>query len=56
VNTGQLTGSKIKASWYNPRNGQVTAIGTFAKSKTLKFNPPGNKTNGNDWVLIIDAI
>jgi len=56
VNTGQLTGSKIKASWFNPRNGQVTAIGTFTKTKTFKFNPPGQKTNGNDWVLIIDAI
>jgi hypothetical protein len=56
INTEKLEGTKIKASWYNPRNGQVTAIGTVAKAKTLKFNPPGQKANGNDWVLIIDAI
>jgi len=56
VNTNILEGSKIKASWYNPRNGETTAIGTFAKSKMRKFNPPGEKKNGNDWVLIIDAI
>ncbi len=56
INTEKLEGSKVKASWYNPRNGEITAIGTFAKSKMLKFNPPGVKKDGNDWVLIIDAI
>ena len=56
INTGKLIGTKIKASWYNPRNGQITGIGTVAKAKTLKFKPPGQKVNGNDWVLIIDAI
>lgn len=56
VNTENLTGTKIKASWYNPRNGQITSIGTVVKTKALKFNPPGKEANGNDWVLIIDAI
>jgi hypothetical protein len=56
INPEKLAGSKIKASWFNPRNGQVTAIGTMAKAKTLKFNPPGRKANGNDWVLILDSI
>jgi len=56
INTTTLPGSKIKASWYNPRNGNITAIGTFNKSKITKFNPPGTPANGNDWVLILDAI
>lgn len=56
INTGQLPGKKIKASWYNPRNGETTVIGTFNKSRTEKFNPPGKPANGNDWVLILDAI
>lgn len=56
INTQKLGGTKIKASWFNPRNGQTTVIGTVAKAKVLKFNPPGKKANGNDWVLIIDAI
>jgi len=56
INTTKLPGSKIKASWYNPRNGNITAIGTFNKSKNTKFNPPGTPANGNDWVLILDAI
>jgi hypothetical protein len=52
----KLEGSKLKASWYDPRNGEITVIGTFNKSKLLKFNPPGEKKNGNDWVLILDAV
>jgi hypothetical protein len=56
INASMLEGNKIKASWYNPRNGELTSIGIFAKSKLLKFNPPGQKKDGNDWVLIIDSI
>ncbi|SDT17071.1 Putative collagen-binding domain of a collagenase [Mucilaginibacter mallensis] len=56
INTTKLPGSRVKASWYNPRNGNITAIGTFNKSKITKFNPPGTPVNGNDWVLILDAI
>jgi len=56
INTMKLSGNKVKASWYNPRNGNITAIGTYNKSKITKFNPPGKPANGNDWVLILDAI
>ncbi|WP_299582530.1 glycoside hydrolase family 140 protein [Mucilaginibacter sp.] len=56
INTEKLNGVNIKVSWYNPRNGRITSVGTFATSKLLKFNPPGEKKNGNDWVLILDAI
>jgi hypothetical protein len=56
INAEKLAGSKVKASWYNPRNGQITVIGTYPKSNMLKFNPPGQKKDGNDWVLIIDSV
>lgn len=56
INTELLPGTKIKASWYNPRNGDITAIGIFDKAKMTKFNPPGEPADGNDWVLILDAI
>lgn len=56
IDAGKLEGSKVKASWYNPRTGTTTAIGTFAKAKAMKFNPPGEKKNGNDWVLVLDSI
>jgi len=56
INTGELPGTKVKATWYNPRNGNITAIGTFNKAKIMKFDPPGEPANGNDWVLMLDAI
>ncbi|HVW14726.1 MAG TPA: glycoside hydrolase family 140 protein [Mucilaginibacter sp.] len=56
IDANELAGNKIKASWYNPRNGRTTLIGTFDKSKNMKFDPPGQPVNGNDWVLILDAI
>jgi hypothetical protein len=53
VNTSKLSGSTLVATWYNPRTGQSTAAGRFAKSATRTFTPPTSGTN-NDWVLILD--
>jgi hypothetical protein len=55
INAAKLEGAKLQASWYNPRSGKITVIGTFNKSKILNFNPPGIKKDGNDWVLVLDA-
>lgn len=56
VNTANLPGSKIKVSWFNPRTGQTSPSTVQAKAKTINFNPPGEPKNGNDWVLILDAV
>jgi hypothetical protein len=40
-----------KASWYNPRTGETTALGA---PNSLTFDPPGEPRPGNDWVLILD--
>lgn len=55
IDPRKLTG-KIKATWYNPRTGKLTPAGQYAKSKSLTFHPPGTQKEGNDWVLILDAI
>lgn len=56
----KVSGSSIRAWWYNPKNGQSTIIGEFQNTGTKKFNPPGEPSddirNGNDWVLILDDI
>lgn len=54
VVTGKLPGKQVKASWFNPRNGDKTFIGDFTNSGTLHFDPPGDEKPGNDWVLILD--
>jgi hypothetical protein len=32
----------------------LTKLGTFKNEGAKTFNPPGEKTNGNDWVLVLD--
>jgi hypothetical protein len=44
-----------KASWFDPRNGELSEIGTYKNEGTASFNPPGEQKNGNDWVLIIEG-
>ncbi len=56
IQLGILEGEKMKASWFNPRNGEYTPIGTFENSGTQKFDPPGEVRDGNDWVLILNSI
>lgn len=55
INTGKIEGETISAKWYNPRNGEVSKIGTFKNEGVLNFDPPGEKADGNDWVLILDS-
>lgn len=56
INMGKIEGDKVKASWYNPRDGKSTEIGEFDNKGTLDFDPPGEPKDGNDWVLVLDAI
>ncbi len=48
-----IKGPKVKAWWYNPRNGQATAIGEFANTGEREFLPP-EKGEMIDWVLVLD--
>jgi hypothetical protein len=53
VFTDSLHWEKIKASWYNPRNGEYAWIGTFDPGGSISFDPPGEPAEGNDWVLVL---
>lgn len=54
VNMGKIEGEKVKASWFNPRDGKTTEAGSFPNKGVLSFDPPAEPANGNDWVLILD--
>ena len=43
-----------KASWFNPKNGKQQFIQEYSNTTIKNFNPPGEKENGNDWVLILE--
>lgn len=49
-----ISGKQLKAWWYNPKTGKATKLGKYKNEGTITFNPPGEKENGNDWVLVLD--
>ena len=49
----KLSGTTIKAYWYDPRTGTATHIEDFPKSEGRQFTPPSSGP-GNDWVLVLD--
>jgi hypothetical protein len=48
-----ISGKRVMAWWYSPRNGQVQKIGRFSNEGTQTFTPPGMGENF-DWVLVLD--
>jgi hypothetical protein len=56
VNMGKIAGATVKASWYDPRNGDYKSIGTFSNKGTQSFDPPQAPANGNDWVLVLESV
>jgi hypothetical protein len=54
VSMGKIRGEKIKAWWYSPRDGKAELLGDFDNKGVHSFDPPGDKQNGNDWVLVLD--
>jgi len=53
VNLSKISGTKITASWYNPRNGVSKEAGSFDNKGQKKFTAP-SAGYGQDWVLILD--
>jgi hypothetical protein len=56
INVNKVSASKVKASWFNPRTGQVTAAGEFDTANAVEFDPPGEEQPGNDWVLVLERL
>ena len=42
VRMSVITGSRVKAWWFNPRTGTATAIGTYANTGQREFTPPAS--------------
>jgi len=53
VRMDAIHGAKIKAWWFNPRNGKATAIGEFPDRGEHRFSPP-DPGELLDWVLVLD--
>ena len=53
IQTSLISGTKIKAWWYNPRDGKATEIGTINKQDQIEFISPEPGEN-LDWILVLD--
>lgn len=53
VRMDKVNGPKVKAWWYNPRNGEAKAIGEFSAEGEKTFTPP-DPGEMLDWVLVLD--
>jgi hypothetical protein len=53
VRMDKVAGGKVKAWWFNPRDGKATAIGEFPNTGERQFMPPDAGEN-LDWVLVLD--
>lgn len=53
VNMGRVSGDKVNAAWYNPRNGEWRVVGAFDNAGTMEFTPPSSGRK-DDWVLVLD--
>jgi hypothetical protein len=55
VRMAKLTGPKVKAWWFNPRDGKAREIGTFDNQADREFTPP-DLGEQLDWVLVLDDV
>ncbi|HEX8984590.1 MAG TPA: glycoside hydrolase family 140 protein [Bryobacteraceae bacterium] len=55
VNMSKISGDRVAAAWYNPRNGSATPAGEFENSGKREFVPPAEGF-GADWVLVLDDV
>jgi hypothetical protein len=54
VRLGALSGGRVRAGWFNPRDGSYRAAGERAASEgAVEFAPP-TSDDGEDWVLVLD--
>lgn len=54
VDTRSLSGLSLQAWWFNPRDGSAEKEGSYTGGGTLTFDPPGDESDNNDWVLVLD--
>lgn len=54
VRMDAIKGDKVKAWWYNPRNGRATSIGIFENNRKERVFTSPDKGEMVDWVLVLD--
>ena len=55
IDTDKLLWKEYTASWFDPRSGSNSPIGAFKTGGNRQFDPPGEVSTGNDWVLVLES-
>jgi hypothetical protein len=55
VHMSKIAGPEVKAWWFNPRNGEARALGTYPNTGEREFLPP-EPGEMVDWVLVLDDV
>jgi hypothetical protein len=53
IHMDKVSGEKVKARWYDPREGTWREIGVYANTGTREFTCPSQGAQ-SDWVLVLD--
>jgi uncharacterized protein DUF4038/collagenase-like protein with putative collagen-binding domain len=53
VRMSVIKGSRVRAWWFNPRDGRATSLGSFQNTGEREFSPP-DTGEMLDWVLVLD--
>jgi hypothetical protein len=53
IHMNNISGAKVKARWYDPRDGTWRDIGEYANTGMREFVPPSHGER-DDWVLVLD--
>jgi hypothetical protein len=56
ANLGKISGERVTAWWFNPRNGAAEKIGTFENRASREFTPHVHGGFGTDMVLVLDDV
>ncbi len=48
-----LAAPDVQAAWFDPRTGASAPLGSFKGRGRQTFDPPGEETPGNDWILLL---
>jgi len=54
IATNKIGASRVKAWWYDCREGTAQLIDETDAASSRTFDPPGTQGRGNDWVLVLD--
>ncbi len=55
VRLDKIAGERVRACWFNPRNGESTVIGVYLNKGEHRFIPP-DRGEQLDWVLVLDDV